>query len=112
MKDLTLSHVPQTKVTIVAFVMMPQNMETIVIKNVKLEKKLKSSLKEVVANVLESKLEQDLKFQCSLLILIVRIVNLAIIPKENVTKNVLKKLIPMEQKILVKLAIPQSKPVT
>jgi predicted house-cleaning noncanonical NTP pyrophosphatase (MazG superfamily) len=92
--------------------MMPQNMEMIVIKNVKLEKKLKSSLKEVVANVLESKLEQDLKFQCSLLILIVRIVNLAIIPKENVTKNVLKKLIPMEQKILVKLAIPQSKPVT
>jgi len=42
----------------------------------------------------------------------VKIVKLAIIPKENVTNHVLIKLFPTEQKILVQLAMPPSKPVT
>jgi len=82
MKDLTLSHVTPLMVKKNAFAQMPQNMEPIVIKNVILKKKLKSIKIELVANVLEPKLEPNL-------IMIVIIVNLAIIPKEHVTKNVL-----------------------
>jgi len=48
----------------------------------------------------------------NLKILAVLIVKLAFIPKENVTNHVLKKLFPTEQKNLVQLAMPPSKPVT
>jgi hypothetical protein len=83
MKDLTLSHVTPLMVKKNAFAQMPLNMEPNVIKHVDLEKTLKSIKIEMVANVLEPKLEPNL------LIMIVKIVKLAIIPKEHVTKNVL-----------------------
>ena len=83
MKDLTLSHVTPLMVKKNAFAQMPLNMEPIVIQNVKLDQKLKSIKIEMVANVLEPKLEPNL------MLVIVKIVKLAIIPKEHVTKNVL-----------------------
>lgn len=89
-----------------AFAKMPQNMVHHVINPVHQVKKLKSINLDKVVNVLEPKLELDLKMTH------VTIVRLAFIPKEHVTKNVLKKLFPTEQKIHVQLAMLLSKPVT
>jgi hypothetical protein len=105
MKDLTLSNVLiQEKLH--ANVLMPQNMVPIVEKFVPLTKKLKLIKIEMAVNALEPKLELNSP------LVNVKIVHLAIIPKDHVTKNVLKKLIPMEQKLLAMLAMLQSKPVT
>jgi hypothetical protein len=106
MKDLTLSNVNPLE-NKYANAKMPHHMEQIVLLNVVQKlKKLKSIKIEMVVNVPEPKLEPVL------LMVTVIIVQLAIIPKENVTNHVLKKLFPTEQKILVQLAMPPSKPVT
>lgn len=105
MKDLTTSNVTRIMEQHYANAQKLQNMVETVTKLVKLAKKLKSMKLEMIANVLEPKLELNSRM------MIVKIVKLAIIPKDHVTKNVLKKLGPMEQKILVMLAIPLSQPV-